>query len=100
MAQTSCLYRRPSGIYSFVSSSRNGCAQQSARTKFMRPPDSGIGKPLNSSPIEFSCIGVGIFMTLDIEKLRAENPLLDGDGMILIVDGCRGHRYAAGIAGE
>lgn len=28
-------------------------------------------------------------MTLDIEKLRAENPLLDGAGMIPVVDAAR-----------
>ncbi|ONB84478.1 site-specific integrase [Burkholderia pseudomallei] len=89
MAQTSCLYRRPSGIYvvRLVVPKRLRAAvgknEIHASTR-LRDWEAAklVGHRIQSHWREH-------FMTLDIDKLRAENPLLDGAGMIPIVDAAR-----------
>ncbi|HDR8964371.1 TPA: site-specific integrase [Burkholderia vietnamiensis] len=89
MAQTSCLYRRPSGIYvvRLVVPKRLRAAvgknEIHASTR-LRDWEAAklVAHRIQSHWREH-------FMTLDIEKLRAENPLLDGAGMIPIVDAAR-----------
>ncbi|MDN7856736.1 site-specific integrase [Burkholderia cepacia] len=89
MAQTSCLYRRPSGIYvvRLVVPHRLraavGKTEIHASTR-LRDWEAAklVAHRIQSHWREH-------FMTLDIEKLRAENPLLDGAGMIPLVDAAR-----------
>ena len=89
MAQTSCLYRRPSGIYvvRLVVPKRLRAAvgknEIHASTR-LRDWEAAklVAHRIQSHWREH-------FMTLDIEKLKAENPLLDGAGMIPVVDAAR-----------
>ncbi|WP_185732270.1 DUF6538 domain-containing protein [Burkholderia sp. Bp8963] len=86
MAQTSCLYRRSSGIYvvRLVVPKRLRAAvgknEIHASTR-LREWEAAklVAHRIQSHWREH-------FMTLDLDKLRAENPLLDGAGMIRIVD--------------
>ncbi|WP_176300719.1 MULTISPECIES: site-specific integrase [Burkholderia cepacia complex] len=89
MTQTSCLYRRPSGIYvvRLVVPHRLrvavGKTEIHASTR-LRDWEAAklVAHRILSHWREH-------FMTLDIEKLRAENPLIDGAGMIPVVDAAR-----------
>lgn len=89
MARTSCLYRRPSGIYvvRLVVPQRLreavGKNEIHASTR-LRDWEAAklVAHRIQSHWREH-------FMTLDIEKLRAENPLIEGAGMIPVVEAAR-----------
>ncbi|WP_338157368.1 DUF6538 domain-containing protein [Burkholderia multivorans] len=59
MAQTSCLYRRPSGIYVVRLVVPKRLRSAVGKNEIHASTRPGIGKPLNSSPIRFSRIGAG-----------------------------------------
>ncbi|WP_157648066.1 DUF6538 domain-containing protein [Burkholderia ubonensis] len=89
MAQTSCLYRRPSGIYVVrlvVPKRLRAAVGKNEIHASTRLRDWEAAKLVAH---QIQSHWRGHFMTLDIEKLRAENPLLDGAGMIPVVDAAR-----------
>ncbi|WP_353848813.1 DUF6538 domain-containing protein [Burkholderia sp.] len=86
MAQTSCLHRRPSGIYVVrlvVPKRLRSAVGKNEIHASTRLRDWETAKLVAH---QIQSHWRGHFMTLDIEKLRAENPLLDGAGMIPVVD--------------
>ncbi|BEH31525.1 site-specific integrase [Burkholderia pseudomallei] len=89
MAQTSCLYRRPSGIYvvRLVVPKRLRAAVGKNEIHASTRLREWEAAKLIAHRIQSHWRGH--FMMLDIEKLRAENPLLDGEGMIPIVEAAR-----------
>ncbi|KVC92729.1 integrase [Burkholderia ubonensis] len=89
MAQTSCLYRRPSGIYVVrlvVPQRLRAAVGKNEIHASTRLRDWEAAKLVAH---RIQAHWREHFMTLDIEKLRAENPLLDGEGMIPIVEAAR-----------
>ncbi|QIX16881.1 site-specific integrase [Burkholderia multivorans] len=89
MAQTSCLYRRPSGIYVVrlvVPQRLRAAVGKNEIHASTRLRDWEAAKLVAHRILSH---WREHFMTLDIEKLRAENPLIDGAGMIPVVDAAR-----------
>lgn len=89
MAQTSCLYRRPSGIYVVRLVVPKRLRAAVGKNEIHASTRLREWEAAKLVALQIQSHWRKHFMTLDIEKLRAENPLLDGAGMIPIVDAAR-----------
>lgn len=89
MAQTSCLYCRPSGIYVVRLVVPHRLRAAVGKNEIHASTRLRDWKAAKLVAHQIQSYWRGHFMTLDIEKLRAENRLLDGAGMIPVMDAAR-----------